>query len=447
MFQVVIERDKFVRSGPGFGSRRHAILNLTNSGDDNEGKLNSMTKFNRVITIVVDSLGIGQAADSAQFNDVGADTLGHIAAFMGADWRLPHLQSLGIGNIRQDDEMVGLKPVVAPRAAFGRMAEISAGKDSMDGHWEMMGLPVMEPLGYFPDGFPDVLIKQIADFADRPVIVNRPYSGTDVIHDYGDEQLRTGALIVYTSGDSVLQIAANVDVIPLAELYRICEYVRGLTVDAPYRIGRVIARPYTYRSADDFTRTSDRRDYTLKPTAPTDLDRIQAAGIPTYGVGKINDIFSGQGLDDGVHTTSNHDGMVQTMRVVGSGRQGFIFTNLVDLDAMYGHRRNPAGAAQALEEFDQDLGTLLPMLGDKDLLIITADHGNDPTFRGTDHTRELVPLLAYSPSLVSAKSHDEPQQLELGIRQPFSDLGATILDNFGVENGTFGMSFLDKLEI
>ncbi|WP_054750832.1 phosphopentomutase [Lacticaseibacillus thailandensis] len=404
-----------------------------------------MSRFDRVITIVMDGLGIGPAADSARFGDAGADTLGHIAEYMGADWRLPNLQRLGLGNIREDDEMIGITPVTAPRAAYGRMAEISASKDSVAGHWEMMGVPVTEPLALFPHGFPRELIEKISNFAQRPVIVNKPYSGAAVIHDYGEQQRSTGALIVYTSADSVLQIAANVDILPLDELYRICAYVRSITTKPPYRIGRVIARPYTFMAPDDFTRTSDRRDYTLKPTSTTVLDRLQAAGVSTYGVGKINDIFSGMGLDDGVHTTSNHDGMAQTLRVVRSGRGGLIFTNLVDLDAKYGHRRDPAGAARSLEEFDHDVGTLLPELGDRDLLLITADHGNDPTFHGTDHTRELVPLLAYSPSLVSATEHDAPALLPLGIREPFSDLGATILDNFGVDNGPFGASFMNAL--
>ncbi|MFD1430095.1 phosphopentomutase [Lacticaseibacillus mingshuiensis] len=396
-----------------------------------------MEKFKRVIAIVTDSIGIGEAPDAAKYNDVGADTLGHIGDFFKGDWALPNWQQLGLGNIRRDAPIQGVEPIEGPLGYFGKMYEISAGKDSMDGHWEMMGLPVTEPLGFFPKGFPAELIQKIEDFSGRKVIVNLPYSGTEVIAKYGEHQLKTGDLIVYTSGDSVLQIAANTAVIPLAELYKICEYARSITTDQPYRIGRVIARPYVGDSADTFTRTSDRHDYALMPNAPTDLDRLQAAGVPTYGVGKINDIFSGQGLDDGVHTTSNDDGMTQTIKAVTDGRTGFIFTNLVDFDAVYGHRRNAQGDGDALMAFDARLGELLAIMEDDDLLMITSDHGNDPTFRGTDHTREFVPLVVYSPGL--------PGNGDLGIRSPFADMGATILANFGVANDGSGQSFLNEL--
>ena len=396
-----------------------------------------MSKFNRVIAIVTDSIGIGEAPDAAKFHDIGADTLGHIGDHFDGDLCLPNWQRLGLGNIERLRPILGVGPVPNPKGYYGKMYEISAGKDSMDGHWEMMGLPVTQPLGFFPAGFPDALIQKIEVFAKRKVIVNLPYSGTDVIKEYGEQQLKTGDLIVYTSGDSVLQIAANTAVIPLAELYRICEYVRSITIDE-YHIGRVIARPYVGDAADTFTRTSDRHDYTLKPTAPTDLDRLQQAGVPTYGIGKINDIFSGIGLDDGVHTVSNDDGMVQTINAVKSDRTGFIFTNLVDFDAMYGHRRNAQGDGEALMAFDQRLGELLKVMKADDLLLITSDHGNDPSFRGTDHTREYVPLIAYSPSFNGSG--------DLGVRSPFSDLGATILDSFDVTSGEFGRSFLSQLQ-
>lgn len=397
-----------------------------------------MAKFKRVIGIVTDSIGIGAAPDAGKFNDEGSDTLGHIGEFFHGDWALPNWQKLGLGNIREDAPIKGVEPIARPIGYFGKMYEISAGKDSMDGHWEMMGLPVTEPLGFFPQGFPAKLIKQIEDFSGRKVIVNLPYSGTEVIKKYGEEQLKTGDLIVYTSGDSVLQIAANTAVIPLKELYKICEYARSITTDQPYKIGRVIARPYVGDKADNFTRTSDRHDYALMPNAPTDLDRLQAAGIPTYGVGKINDIFSGQGLDDGIHTVSNEDGMNQTIKQVKSAREGFIFTNLVDFDAMYGHRRNAQGDGDALMAFDKQLGELMAAMQDCDLLMITSDHGNDPTFRGTDHTREYVPLVVYSKSL--------PGGGNLGIRSPFADMGATILDNFGVQGAGVGHSFLAELK-
>ncbi|WP_179396037.1 phosphopentomutase [Lacticaseibacillus absianus] len=397
-----------------------------------------MAKFKRVIGIVTDSIGIGAAPDAAKYHDTGADTLGHIGAHFKGDLHLPNWQRLGLGNIARDTPIQGVEPIDAPIGYFGKMYEISAGKDSMDGHWEMMGLPVTEPLGFFPDGFPDALLKQIEDFSGRKVIVNKPYSGTEVIEKYGEEQLRTGALIVYTSGDSVLQIAANTAVIPLEELYRICAFARSITTDQPYRIGRVIARPYVGDSAATFTRTSDRHDYALLPNAPTDLDRLQAAGVATYGIGKINDIFSGQGLDDGVHTTSNVDGMDQTISAVKSDRDGFIFTNLVDFDAMYGHRRNAQGDGEALMTFDRQLGELLDAMRPDDLLMITSDHGNDPGFTGTDHTREYVPMVVYSKSL--------PGNGDLGTLTPFAVMGATILDNFGVAGNGVGQSFLDQLK-
>ncbi|MBM6586106.1 phosphopentomutase [Pediococcus acidilactici] len=395
-------------------------------------------KFKRVFTIVTDSVGIGEASDAADFDDVGADTLGHIGEFWKGSFQVPNLQKLGLSNIRPDHPIEGVPVADHPQGFFGKMHEVSVGKDSMDGHWEMMGVPVKEPLGFFPNGFPQELIDKIAKFSSRSVIVNKPYSGTEVIHDYGEEQLKTGALIVYTSGDSVLQIAANTAVIPLEELYKICEYARSITIDKPYRIGRIIARPYVGTNKDNFKRTSDRHDYTLAPTSETDMDRLKAAGFSVLAVGKINDIFSGQGITDGVHTESNHDGMVRTIENAQKDFTGFSFTNLVDFDAMYGHRRNPEGYGKALMEFDQQLGELLPLLKDDDLLVITADHGNDPGFKGTDHTREYVPLLAYTPSVAEGKS--------LGVRDTYADLGATILDNFNVAGNEVGTSFLSELQ-
>lgn len=396
-----------------------------------------MPKFDRIIAIVTDSIGIGAAPDAAKFDDVGADTLGHIGAHFNGDWALPNWQRIGLGNIARPTPIPGVPPVASPIGYFGKMAEISAGKDSMDGHWEMMGLPVTEPLGFFPNGFPADLIAKLEQFSGRKVIVNKPYSGTEVINDYGERQLKTGELIVYTSGDSVLQIAANTAAIPLAELYKICEYARSITLTAPTRIGRIIARPYVGTEKANFTRTSDRHDYALLPTGTTDLDRLQAAGVATYGIGKINDIFSGVGLDSGVHTVSNVDGMDKTIEAVQSSRTGFIFTNLVDFDAMYGHRRNAQGDGEALMTFDRQLGDLMAAMLPSDLLMITSDHGNDPGFRGTDHTREYVPLVAYSPSL--------PGGGNLGVRSPFADLGATVLENFGVAGETVGQSFLALL--
>lgn len=394
-------------------------------------------RFKRVFTVVTDSVGIGQASDAADFNDVGADTLGHIGAFWQDKFKVPNLEKLGLGNIRQENPIPGVKIVANPQGFYGKMHEVSVGKDSMDGHWEMMGLPVTEPLGFFPQGFPAELIAKIEKFSGRKVIVNKPYSGTEVIHDYGEEQLKTGALIVYTSGDSVLQIAANTAVIPLKELYKICKYVRSITIEQ-YRIGRIIARPYIGNTKENFKRTADRHDYTLEPTELTDMDRLKKAGYDVLAVGKINDIFSGHGITEGVHTENNHEGMLQTIANTHKDFVGFSFTNLVDFDAMYGHRRNRRGYGQALMEFDKDLGELLKQLNESDLLIVTADHGNDPGFRGTDHTREYVPLLVYSPSFLEGKS--------LGIRQTYADLGATILDNFSISGSKIGQSFLSELK-
>lgn len=394
--------------------------------------------FKRIFGIVIDSVGIGEASDANKFDDVGADTLGHIGEFYKGQLNLPNLAKMGLSNIRPDNPIEGVAVAEEPIGYFGKMHEVSVGKDSMDGHWEMMGLPVTEPLGFFPQGFPAELIKQIEDFSGRHVIVNKPYSGTDVIHDYGEHQLETGDLIVYTSGDSVLQITAHTDVIPLKELYKICEYARSITIDKPYRIGRIIARPYVGPDKDHFTRTSDRHDFTLAPTGETDLDRLKNAGLDVLAVGKINDIFSGQGITKGVHTTSNADGMDQTLANAEKDFTGFSFTNLVDFDAMYGHRRNPEGYGQALMAFDKQLGDLLATLQDGDLVMITADHGNDPTYKGTDHTREYVPLLAYSPGLKQSGS--------LGIRRTYADFGATVLDNFNVSGNPTGTSFLQTLK-
>lgn len=394
--------------------------------------------FKRVFGIVIDSVGIGEASDANKFGDVGADTLGHIGDFYQGKLSLPNMAKMGLSNIRPENPIEGVPVAEHPIGYFGKMHETSVGKDSMDGHWEMMGLPVTEPLGFFPKGFPDELIKQIEDFSGRHVIVNKPYSGTDVIHDYGEKQMKTGDLIVYTSGDSVLQIAAHTDVIPLEELYKICEFARSITIDKPYRIGRIIARPYVGPDKDHFTRTSDRHDFTLAPTGETDLDRLKNAGFDVLAVGKINDIFSGQGITEGVHTTSNDDGMKHTLANAEKNFNGFSFTNLVDFDAMYGHRRNPEGYGKALMAFDAQLGDLLATLQDSDLLMITADHGNDPGFKGTDHTREYVPLLVYSPQF--------KQNGSLGIRRTYADFGATILDNFNVSGNTVGTSFLKSLK-
>lgn len=393
--------------------------------------------YKRVFAIVLDSVGAGPAPDGAAFGDQGADTLGHVGHHFAGKLALPNLASLGLSNLHATP-IEGV-PVAHPaKGAYGRMVEISAGKDSMDGHWEMMGLPVERPLATFPKGFPASIIQQLEAFSGRKVIVNRPYSGTEVIKDYGEQQMATGDLIVYTSGDSVLQIAAHEGVIPLAELYRICEFARTLVNGPEYTVGRIIARPYVGPDKDHFTRTANRRDFSLEPTGATDLDRLKAAGLAVIGIGKINDIFSGHGITKGYHNESNMDGMDHVDEVMQTDFTGFCFTNLVDFDAMYGHRRNPAGFGQALMDFDRRLGTVLANLRPDDLLLITADHGNDPCYQGTDHTREVVPLLAYSPSM----KHGD---IDLGQRATYADLGATILANFGVAGNGVGTSFLAQL--
>ena len=393
--------------------------------------------YKRVFAIVLDSVGAGPAPDGAAFGDQGADTLGHVGHHFAGKLALPNLASLGLSNLHATP-IEGV-PVAHPaKGAYGRMVEISAGKDSMDGHWEMMGLPVERPLATFPEGFPASIIQQLEAFSGRKVIVNRPYSGTEVIKDYGEQQMATGDLIVYTSGDSVLQIAAHEEVIPLAELYRICEFARTLVNGPEYTVGRIIARPYVGPDKDHFTRTANRRDFSLEPTGATDLDRLKAAGLAVIGIGKINDIFSGHGITKGYHNESNMDGMDHVDEVMQTDFTGFCFTNLVDFDAMYGHRRNPAGFGQALMDFDRRLGTVLANLRPDDLLLITADHGNDPCYQGTDHTREVVPLLAYSPSMKHA-------DIDLGQRATYADLGATILANFGVAGNGVGTSFLAQL--
>ena len=393
--------------------------------------------YKRVFAIVLDSVGAGPAPDGAAFGDQGADTLGHVGHHFAGKLALPNLASLGLSNLHATP-IEGV-PVAHPaKGAYGRMVEISAGKDSMDGHWEMMGLPVERPLATFPEGFPASIIQQLESFSGRKVIVNRPYSGTEVIKDYGEQQMATGDLIVYTSGDSVLQIAAHEEVIPLAELYRICEFARTLVNGPEYTVGRIIARPYVGPDKDHFTRTANRRDFSLEPTGATDLDRLKAAGLAVIGIGKINDIFSGHGITKGYHNESNMDGMDHVDEVMQTDFTGFCFTNLVDFDAMYGHRRNPAGFGQALMDFDRRLGTVLANLRPDDLLLITADHGNDPCYQGTDHTREVVPLLAYSPSM----KHGD---IDLGQRATYADLGATILANFGVAGNGVGTSFLAQL--
>ena len=387
--------------------------------------------FKRVHLIVMDSVGIGEAPDAAQFNDVGSDTLGHIAETAGLT--IPHLEQLGLGTIRP---LEGVEAVADHQGYATKLEEVSVGKDTMTGHWEIMGLNIQKPFRVFPEGFPPELLQQIEAFSGRKVVCNLPYSGTEVLDDYGPGQMETGDLIIYTSADPVLQIAAHEEVIPLEELYRICEYVREITKDEPYMIGRIIARPYLGEPGN-FKRTSNRHDYALDPFGKTVLDSLKDNGKDVIAVGKINDIFNGQGITETVRTKSNMDGVDQLLKVMDKDFTGLSFTNLVDFDALYGHRRDPQGYAQAIEDFDQRIPEILAALKEDDLLIITADHGNDPTFPGTDHTREYVPLLVFSKNMKASGA------LPQGY---FADISATIAENFNVPQTENGKSFLTLLK-
>ena len=387
--------------------------------------------FKRVHLIVMDSVGIGEAPDAAQFNDVGSDTLGHIAETVGL--KIPHLEQLGLGTIRP---LAGVEAIADHQGYATKLEEVSVGKDTMTGHWEIMGLNIQKPFRVFPEGFPPELLQQIEAFSGRKVVCNLPYSGTEVLDDYGPGQMETGDLIIYTSADPVLQIAAHEEVIPLEELYRICEYVREITKDEPYMIGRIIARPYLGEPGN-FKRTSNRHDYALDPFGKTVLDSLKDNGKDVIAVGKINDIFNGQGITETVRTKSNMDGVDQLLKVMDKDFTGLSFTNLVDFDALYGHRRDPQGYAQAIEDFDQRIPEILAALKEDDLLIITADHGNDPTFPGTDHTREYVPLLVFSKNMKASGA------LPQGY---FADISATIAENFNVPQTENGKSFLTLLK-
>lgn len=388
-----------------------------------------MAAFKRIFVIVMDSVGIGEAPDAKEFGDEGADTLGHIAERMNG-LHLPNLQKLGLGNIR---EIQGVHKVEKPLAYYTKMQEASTGKDTMTGHWELMGLNITTPFQVFPNGFPEELIRELEARTNRPIIANKPASGTAIIEELGEEHMRTGALIVYTSADSVLQIAAHEEVVPLPELYEICEIARRLTLADEYKVGRVIARPFVGRPGN-FTRTANRHDYALKPFEPTVMDALKEAGFDVIAIGKISDIFDGQGVTKSLRTVSNMDGMDKLLQTIDMEFTGLSFLNLVDFDALYGHRRDPLGYGQALEEFDVRLPEVLNKLTEDDLLIITADHGNDPVHHGTDHTREFVPLLLFSKRFSVGK--------ELEIRQTFADVGATIANNFKVKMPDFGKSII-----
>ncbi|MCI7322333.1 MAG: phosphopentomutase [Lachnospiraceae bacterium] len=392
--------------------------------------------FDRIFVIVLDSLGIGAMPDAARFGDEGADTLGHIDRTV-EHLDIPNLTKLGLANLKP---LTHAAAVEKPLGRFMAMREASNGKDTMTGHWEMMGIETKKPFITFTDhGFPPELIQELEKRCGRKIIGNKAASGTVILDELGEQEINEGKLIVYTSADSVLQICGNEETMGLETLYHYCEIARELTLKDEWRVGRVIARPYTGRKKGEFVRTSNRRDYALKPTGSTALNTLKDAGYDVISVGKISDIFDGEGITDSNHSDSSVHGMEQTIEIAGRDFTGLCFTNLVDFDALWGHRRNPVGYGEEIERFDKKLGELLPLLGAKDLLILTADHGNDPTYTGTDHTRERVPFLAYSPSM------------EMGGRlsdtDTFAVIGATIADNFGVAmpEHTIGHSILPEM--
>lgn len=395
-----------------------------------------MGKYNRIFIIVLDSLGIGAMPDAEKFGDAGTDTLGHISDTV-EHLNIPNLQKLGLANLHPLRQAA---PVQQPMAYYSRLFEKSSGKDTMTGHWEMMGLQTTKPFITFPNGFPPELIHELEKRTGHKVIGNKAASGTVILDELGEEEIATGHMIVYTSADSVLQICGNEETFDLKELYRCCEIARELTMKPEWRVGRVIARPYVGRKKGEFVRTSNRHDYAVPPFGKTALDAISGAGYACISVGKIYDIFSGCGLTESNKSKSSVHGMEQTIGIAKRNFKGVCFTNLVDFDALWGHRRNPVGYGEEIEKFDVKLGELLPLLHDDDLLILTADHGNDPTWKGTDHTRETVPLIAYSPSMKGSG--------RLPDYDTFAVIGATAAENFGAEmpKGTIGFSILDALQ-
>lgn len=390
-------------------------------------------QFKRIHLIVLDSVGIGEAPDAHLFGDEGANTLGHIGEAMEG-LEMPHMGKLGLSNIR---EIEGIEVESEPLACYGKMQEASVGKDTMTGHWEIMGLNIDKPFKVYPDGFPQTLIDQLEERTGRKVIGNKPASGTAILDELGQEHMETGALIVYTSADPVLQIAAHEEIIPIEEQYRICEIARELTLAPEFLVGRVIARPFIGEPGN-FRRTTNRHDYALKPFDRTVMNELKDSGKDVIAIGKISDIFNGEGITESVRTTDNMDGVDKILNVISKDFNGLSFANLVDFDAVYGHRRDPIGYGHALQDFDARLPEIMNVLRKDDLLIITADHGNDPVHPGTDHTREYVPLLVYSP--LFSKGGEIPQ------RETFADIGATIAENFNVTMPAFGESFLGLLK-
>ena len=395
-----------------------------------------MKKYKRIFTIVVDSLGAGALPDAADYGDAGTDTLGHISQAMD-EFNIPNLQKLGMANLHP---LKQVEAVEKPLAYYTYLNEASTGKDTMTGHWEMMGLHITKPFKTFTEtGFPKELLDELSARTGRVIIGNKSASGTEILDELAEEEIATGHMIVYTSADSVLQICGNEETFGLEELYRCCEIAREITMKDEWKVGRIIARPYVGKKKGEFKRTSNRHDYALKPYGRTALNALKDAGFEVISVGKIFDIFDGEGLTESNKSKSSVHGMEQTIEIAKRDFEGLCYVNLVDFDALWGHRRDVKGYAQEIEKFDVKLGQLMNLLKEDDLLIITADHGNDPTHTGTDHTRERVPFLVYSPSMKGSGRLEETQT--------FAVIGATIADNFGVEmpKGTIGSSILDEL--
>ncbi|HBY66135.1 MAG TPA: phosphopentomutase [Acholeplasmataceae bacterium] len=389
--------------------------------------------YQRIFLIVLDSLGIGEAPDAKDYNDLGSNTIGHIAESM--DLNLPNLKSLGYGNIAP---IKNVEAVENPKAFFTKIQEASLGKDTMTGHWEMMGMYITKPFKTFTDtGFPKELLDELSERTGRKIVGNMSASGTEILKDLGEHHMKTGDLIVYTSADSVLQIAMHEGIIPIKEQYKICEIAREITMKPEWKVGRVIARPFIGTNKDNFARTSNRHDYALKPHEKTSLNYLKEAGYEVNALGKIVDIFDGYGITSYSKTKSNDDGMDQIIAKAKENFTGLCFLNLVDFDALYGHRRDPIGYGKAIEQFDRQLPLLIKELSEDDLLILTADHGNDPIHHGTDHTREYVPLLVYSKRFLSGK--------KMPVLRTFADIGYTINDNFGTEKPKHGSSFLKHI--
>lgn len=391
-------------------------------------------KFKRIFVIVCDSMGIGDAYDADKFGDLGANTLGHICDYFGG-LDAPTLEGLGLGNL---GDFKGIAPMRTPLGVVARLEEVSNGKDTMTGHWEMMGLKIEKPFLTFTEtGFPDEFIKLFEEKTGRKCVGNYAESGTKILDDWGEHQMRTGDWIVYTSADSVFQVAAHEDIIPLQELLDACDLAREILMRDEWKVGRVIARPYVGSGKGHFQRTPNRHDLALKPFGKTVLDSLKENEYDVIGVGKIPDIFVDEGITRKIKTVSNHDGMEKTIELAKEDFTGLAFINLVDFDAVYGHRRNPKGYGEAIMEFDGQLLELMKVINEDDLIMVTADHGNDPTYTGTDHTRENVPLIMYSKKLEKTSN--------LGLLKSYAVIGATVADNFGVENPGIGFSILDKI--